>query len=143
MEITASITVQDKCDPNPIVRLVSIKSSEVDNAQGDGNTLADIEGAALGTEDRRFPLGAKRGRRWPRVQRHLRSQRSQRQHHAPTGYRHRAEEPVCKIARISGRRARGSDEATRASPGTRRSELTGLDQPIRPEPYRLQVSARP
>jgi HYR domain-containing protein len=58
--ITASITVRDTCDPNPIVRLISIKSSEADNGLGDGDQPEDIQGAALGTDDRAFLLRSER-----------------------------------------------------------------------------------
>jgi len=58
--ITASITVQDTCDPSPTVRLVSITSNEADNGLGDGDTSADIQGTAFGTDDRTFLLRAER-----------------------------------------------------------------------------------
>jgi hypothetical protein len=60
VEITASITVRDVCDPNPTVRLVSITSNEPDNGQGDGDTTGDIQGAAIGTDDRTFLLRSER-----------------------------------------------------------------------------------
>jgi hypothetical protein len=60
VEIKASITVTDKCDPNPIVKLVSITSNESPNGLGDGNTSPDIDGAALGTDDRTFLLRSER-----------------------------------------------------------------------------------
>ncbi|MDD5135302.1 MAG: hypothetical protein PHP01_07820, partial [Phycisphaerae bacterium] len=41
--ITPSITVSDNCDDSPEVTLVSITSSEDDNAKGDGNTTDDIK----------------------------------------------------------------------------------------------------
>jgi hypothetical protein len=58
--ITATITVQDICDPNPTVRLVSIKSNELDNGLGDGDTSEDIQGATFGTDDRAFLLRSER-----------------------------------------------------------------------------------
>ena len=61
--ITASITVTDDCDPNPKVRLVSITSNEPDNGLGDGNTAGDVQGAAIGTDDRTFQLRAERSGR--------------------------------------------------------------------------------
>jgi len=51
--------VTDKCDPNPTVRLVSIKSSEPSNGVGDGSTSEDIQ-ATFGTDERTFLLRAKR-----------------------------------------------------------------------------------
>jgi endo-1,4-beta-xylanase len=60
MQIQANITVSDICDPNPTVRLISIASNEPDNDLADGNTTNDIQGAALGTDDRQFFLRAER-----------------------------------------------------------------------------------
>jgi len=58
--ITATITVKDKCDPHPTVKLVSITSNEPDNGLGDGDTTGDIQGAALQTDDREFLLRSER-----------------------------------------------------------------------------------
>lgn len=58
--IVASVTVTDNCDPNPIVRLVSIASNEADNGLGDGDTANDIQDAVFGTDDRRFHLRSER-----------------------------------------------------------------------------------
>ena len=58
--IVAEIEVQDVCDPAPTVRLLSISSDEPDDDLGDGATNGDIEGAALGTDDREFRLRAER-----------------------------------------------------------------------------------
>jgi hypothetical protein len=58
--VTATITVTDTCDANPVIRLVSITSNEADNGAGDGNTTGDIQGAAFGTDDRAFLLRAER-----------------------------------------------------------------------------------
>jgi hypothetical protein len=58
--ITASVTVSDNCDPQPVVRLVSIVSNEPDNGLGDGDTVNDIQGAALETDDRQFQVRAER-----------------------------------------------------------------------------------
>src|SRR5262249_50550658 len=63
--ITATIVVTDTCDASPVVRLVSITSSEADNGGGDGNTTGDIEGAALGTDDRQFLLRSERSGKGP------------------------------------------------------------------------------
>lgn len=61
VQITASITVSDICDPNPTVKLISITSNEPDNGLGDGDTAGDIQQANLGTDDRVFSLRAERG----------------------------------------------------------------------------------
>jgi hypothetical protein len=58
--IEATISVSDVCDPNPTVILYSISSSEPDNGLGDGDTANDIQGAAVGTDDREFDLRAER-----------------------------------------------------------------------------------
>jgi hypothetical protein len=58
--ITASITVQDVCDANLTVRLVSITSNEADNGLGDGDQPQDIQSAAFGTDDRSFQLRSER-----------------------------------------------------------------------------------
>ncbi len=60
VEIVATISVEDDQDPHPVVRLVSITSSEPDNGLGDGDTANDIQGADLGTDDRQFFLRAER-----------------------------------------------------------------------------------
>ncbi len=66
--ITASVAVTDSCDPSPSVTLASVVSSEPDNDIGDGNTNDDIQGAAIGTDDREFELRAERdGRNTGRV----------------------------------------------------------------------------
>jgi hypothetical protein len=54
--------VRDLCDPNPQVALVSVTSSEPDDApgMGDGNTTGDIAGADLGTADGQVDLRAER-----------------------------------------------------------------------------------
>jgi hypothetical protein len=58
--VTIGVQVADVCDANPIVSLVSITNSEPDNGLGDGDTPNDIQGAALGTDDRVFFLRAER-----------------------------------------------------------------------------------
>ena len=58
--ISATVTVTDDYDPNPAVELVSVTSSEPDNGPGDGNTIGDIAGADIGTDDRSFQLRAER-----------------------------------------------------------------------------------
>jgi len=66
--ITADIFVEDLCDDNPVVRLVSIESNEPPNATGDGNTEPDYQGAEFGTDDREFQLRAeRRGNRTGRI----------------------------------------------------------------------------
>ena len=60
--MTATITVTDNCDPHPTVKLVSIISNEPETGiLGNGDKGPDIEGAALGTDDRTFSLRAERG----------------------------------------------------------------------------------
>jgi len=58
--ITASIVVADICDPAPVTRLIRITSNEPDDANGDGHTTDDVQGAAFGTDDRIFMLRAER-----------------------------------------------------------------------------------
>lgn len=60
VDVEATITVQDDVDPHPVVRLVSISSSEPGNGLGDGDTPNDIQGADTGTDDRQFQLRAER-----------------------------------------------------------------------------------
>ena len=42
VQVEATVTVQDVCDPSPTIALVSITSNEPDNGIGDGNTVNDI-----------------------------------------------------------------------------------------------------
>ena len=42
VEVKATVTVYDVCDPSPTLTLVSITSNEPDNDVGDGNTVNDI-----------------------------------------------------------------------------------------------------
>lgn len=58
--VHANVFVFDACDAHPAVELVSIQSSEPDNGIGDGNTMGDIVGAEVGTDDRDFELRAER-----------------------------------------------------------------------------------
>src|SRR5262249_30991565 len=58
--ITATIVVSDNLDPTPTVELVSITANEPVNGKGDGNTVADIDGADFGTDDRQFFLRGER-----------------------------------------------------------------------------------
>lgn len=60
VEVCATVTTFDVCDPNPAVTLQSIVSSEPDNGTGDGNTMNDIQGADAGSEDYCFLLRAER-----------------------------------------------------------------------------------
>jgi hypothetical protein len=55
VDVTATISSRDNCDPNPTVTLVSIASNEPPN-----NKDPDIQGAAFGTDDRTFSLRAER-----------------------------------------------------------------------------------
>ena len=56
--LCARITATDDCAGDPDVALVSVESSEPDNARGD--TVGDIGGADAGTDDRCFDLRAER-----------------------------------------------------------------------------------
>jgi len=56
----ASITASDGCDTAVDVVLVSVVSDEPDNTKGNGNTVGDIDGAAVGTDDRCFDLRSER-----------------------------------------------------------------------------------
>ena len=58
--IRANIVTTDICDSSPTVRLLAITSDEADNGLGDGDTAADIQGAAIGTDDREFQVRAER-----------------------------------------------------------------------------------
>ncbi len=51
--IKVTLLVQDQCDPNPTVSLVSIKSNDP------ADDVSDIQGAAFGTDDRSFSLRAR------------------------------------------------------------------------------------
>lgn len=59
--IDATVTAIDACDGTLTVRLKSITSNEPDDGLGDGDTSNDIQGAALGTDDRSFLLRSERG----------------------------------------------------------------------------------
>jgi hypothetical protein len=59
-EVEAHVMVTDVCDPDPDVVLTSLTSSEPDNGTGDGDTVGDIQGADIGTDDRNFLLRAER-----------------------------------------------------------------------------------
>lgn len=58
--IAATVDVHDDADPAPTVTLVSITSSEADEGRGDGVSSGDIQGAAIGADDRSFQLRAER-----------------------------------------------------------------------------------
>jgi immune inhibitor A len=58
--ITATIEVEDNCDPNPVVELVSITCNEPPDSLGDGTTVPDWYGD-IGTDDRVFELRSERG----------------------------------------------------------------------------------
>jgi hypothetical protein len=61
--VTASVEVNDVCDPHPKIALTSISSNEPDAGLGDGDTVNDIQGALFGTDDRLFLLRAERAGR--------------------------------------------------------------------------------
>ena len=60
--ITATVAAQDRCDPDPEIRLVRITSNQPEDAPGlgDGSTAPDIDGATYGTGDRSFRVRAER-----------------------------------------------------------------------------------
>jgi hypothetical protein len=60
VEITATVVVEDSCDPDPSIVLTSITSNEPDNGLGDGDMPNDIQGAEIGTADFSFLLRAER-----------------------------------------------------------------------------------
>ncbi len=61
VDIAATISVTDNCDPNPSVTLVSITSNEpATGILGNGDKGPDIQGASFGTDDRAFSLRAER-----------------------------------------------------------------------------------
>jgi hypothetical protein len=61
--INASVVVTDICDPTPGFALTAVTSNEPENGPGDGNTVDDIQGAAIGTSDTQFELRAERSGR--------------------------------------------------------------------------------
>ena len=62
VDIVATVPVSDISDHAPSVVLTSVTSNEPDNdkGNGDGNTINDIQGADISTEDYEFPLRAER-----------------------------------------------------------------------------------
>lgn len=58
--VTATVTTTDRCDPNVVLQLVSVTSSEPDTGGGDGDTAGDIQGVSVGTADTTFALRAER-----------------------------------------------------------------------------------
>jgi hypothetical protein len=58
VDVTATVTVDDNFDPDPTITLVSVESSEPDNAPGDsdGNTIDDV----VVVDDFHFMLRAER-----------------------------------------------------------------------------------
>jgi uncharacterized repeat protein (TIGR01451 family) len=60
--ITVTVAVQDNCDANPAITLVSVTSNEpATGFLGSGDKGPDIQGAAVGTDDRSFSVRAERG----------------------------------------------------------------------------------
>lgn len=55
-EVAATVTASDNFDASPLVALVSVTSSEPENAEGEGNTLNDI----VVVDDQHFRLRAER-----------------------------------------------------------------------------------
>ena len=59
MSVEASVVASDLCS-SPTVVLASVTSNEVDNGEGDGNTVNDIQSAETGTPDYELSLRAER-----------------------------------------------------------------------------------
>jgi hypothetical protein len=60
-EVTVTITVEDNCDTDPAISLVSIVSNEPEeNFIGNGDKGPDVQDAEFGTDDRTFSLRAER-----------------------------------------------------------------------------------
>ncbi len=60
VQINATVTVTDSCDPKAGFVLSSIASNEPDEGLGDGDMPGDVQGAAFGTPDTTFLLRAER-----------------------------------------------------------------------------------
>jgi HYR domain-containing protein len=58
--ITATVVVEDVCDPDPTFVLTQITSDEPDDGEGDANTMNDIQDADYGTPDVVFRLRSER-----------------------------------------------------------------------------------
>ena len=56
--VQVAVSATDACDSAPVVRLESITSSEPDSGTGPHDKANDIQGAAFGTDDRKFRLRA-------------------------------------------------------------------------------------
>ena len=60
-EVTVTITVEDNCDTDPAISLVSIESNEPEeDFLGNGDKGPDVMDASFGTDDRTFSLRAER-----------------------------------------------------------------------------------
>ena len=59
VDVDASVTSSDVCG-TPAVILTSVSSNEVDNGEGDGSTINDVQDAEVGTADFQFRLRAER-----------------------------------------------------------------------------------
>lgn len=69
VEVCATVTVTDVCDPNPTWVLYSVSSDEPDNDKGDGNTVNDIQDADIDSDDtcvslRSERMGGENGRKY-------------------------------------------------------------------------------
>jgi hypothetical protein len=60
VEVCDTVAVHDACDTAPVITLVSIVSSEPDNAKGSGDMSPDIEDARIGAYDRCITLRSER-----------------------------------------------------------------------------------
>ena len=57
--VTATVHVSDNHDPNPVVVLDSITSSEADDGLGDGATVNDVQGAGVGNGRPALPVAGR------------------------------------------------------------------------------------
>jgi hypothetical protein len=60
VDVVATVTASDTCDPDPMVVLESIVSNEPDDGLGDGDTPGDVQGASFGEPDTEFQLREER-----------------------------------------------------------------------------------
>jgi hypothetical protein len=58
--IRAAVSAEDRCDPDPVIRLVRITANQPVDVEGDGSTAPDIDRARFGTADLSFRLRAER-----------------------------------------------------------------------------------
>jgi hypothetical protein len=61
-DVQVHVLIRDRCSGSDDfeIELIDVQSNEPDNSTGDGNTTNDIQGADIGTDDRRVQLRAER-----------------------------------------------------------------------------------